>query len=132
MPGSISNASTFYGTNEARGKAILIEQGSSTGGSADILYTVPAGKTFFLVSASLSFESELGVTRGECFLYIDLAGNTLIKLHDKCYATYMEEDSGHAELTWPMPIPFGAGTEIKVMANTANIWANAYIVGWIE
>lgn len=132
MPAGISNASTYFGSNEARGKAILIEQGDSTGGAASIIYTVPSGKTFFLISATLSYHATINGDGDECFLYIDLAGNTIIKLMAHTTAIYKVTDSDHAEISFPLPIPFVAGTEIKVMANTADIAAQAYIVGWIE
>jgi hypothetical protein len=128
MGAGISNASTYLGINQAVGKTIIVDEISVAGGTATI-YTVSAGKTFFLLECTLAYYAT--TNNAGATIYKNLAGNVVLQMISSIDAT-KTVDSGHAELHFAMPIPFAAGDRIVVRSTVAGLTAYGTVLGWEE
>ena len=120
------------GEDAGRYKTIISKQASvDVTATSTTIYTVPAGKVFYLTSASLSFcawgvnaqaNAWIRQNTGEPYILWIALPNTNTSL-----------DSGNNSLSCPTPIKFTAGETIDVQkgATTGEV-ASATIQGWIE
>jgi hypothetical protein len=134
MPGGISNASSAVGTvsllngnTQLAGKTLIPRSDHANGGST-ILYTVPAGKTFYLINATLNIYSTQNAVVGQ---FQTGAASILLCLESDVNAAKLT-DSKCFSVAYPHPIPVYAGDTLSVYSSHANLTATAYIVGWEE
>jgi len=115
--------------NEARGKTLLFRPGIATAGTTT-MRTVTAGKTFYLAMAGLMYSASVGNVKASIKTSVD--STLILQMYSHITATYHTQDSDHAEITFPHPIPIAAGVEIQVYSSNAGITANGWIIGWEE
>ena len=115
--------------NEARGKTILYDVEWAAGGNTT-LRTVTAGKTYYLLMAGLIYEST--IAEEIVTIQIDDYNHLILEMAASITATYNEYDAGHAEISFPHPIPITAGKVIRVTSGHANMGGRGWIIGWEE
>ena len=137
MPAVLSNASVGgVGTGLTFAKqlapfyaTLLYNNDTATNGFSNIRVT-SAGKTYFLVAATLKFHATVDNAQAE--LYVYTTGNTLIAFNSAITATYKTTDAGERTVTFPHPIPVPAGVNIGVLSSNAGLKADASLIGWEE
>ena len=112
-----------------KGKTILYNTGTVAGGNLT-LRTVTAGKTFYLLSAWISYVST--VDNSFAKIYVATTASPLIDLRSSITATYHTSDSNSLIATYPHPIPIAAGVAIILSSQSASTDADGGIVGWEE
>ena len=92
-----------------------------TGGSGTVtLYTVPAGKIFYLFNASMGFEV---TTDFSSFARINANGKSILMLN----TGKLDGDVGNITISLPVPIKLIAGQTITGVGFSANI-ENRYLI----
>ncbi len=96
---------------------LIIERGELTGVGTDTIYTVPAGKTFYLNFAQI---------RGKCdgYIYINTNASIILGL-----SWLTAEALQHAESSFAIPIRLPAGSTIVLYGGYSTI--SGYIVGYL-
>lgn len=95
---------------------------------AQVVYTVPAGKVFFLCEANLLSISN--VTGKIALTIYDAAPALLLTLGGISMIVAQSQGTDHYTY-WP-PIELPAGYSIRVESNIAGLEARSSIFGWIE
>jgi hypothetical protein len=131
MPGGISNASLASGAAPLAGKTIIaVSNLNFTPNTTTTLYTVTAGKTFYLLYAWLQINSTADGQNGT--LDAGAAGNTILRLGAGLTGTYNIRIDKSTTITFPYPIPYAAATTFRVTSTHANLYPAAGIIGWEE
>lgn len=131
MGGGISNASFAQGqVNQLAGKTMIYRTRSTTD-STETVYTVTAGKTFYLCYATLNLNA---TTDGRYVsMYIDSIGNYLLFGYTNVDAAKtLPRDTSRFPLILPNPIPIPSGSSIIIFSSGTGAWINAHIMGWEE
>ena len=137
MPAGISNASNANPTvtvinSPAEGKTIILRSGNRNSTGATDLYTVPAGKTFFVCSMTLS----LSATAAGCWTQF-IAGPILgtnkgiLRIDGAITPTYHTQFSDQHAWTPTVPIPLTAGEVCRLDATITTGTAYASVMGWV-
>lgn len=112
----------------AKGKTSILKSGNATGVATTIIYTVTAGKVFYLVGCA---HTSVGPAAGcASVLQVDTGGDAVFRnlLKLDSVATSAVATS----LTPSIPMPFVAGSVFRVTSNIAGLVADASIIGWEE
>ncbi len=112
-----------------KGKTILFGTGIAIGGHATLL-TVTAGKTFYLLAATLSAYAT--VDDVYAVMYMESTTKRLMEIYSNITPTYKTSFSEHAELTFPHPIPLAATLSVKIYSTNADMYVRGSCVGWEE
>lgn len=122
-----SNQVKWIGTRPAHRGTQVVGSGNAHN-STVILYTVPAGKTFFLCAADICVY--LGVAGSEGHLYVRDDGDVLQYRIFKLYSPNLTSEANSLSFMPPLEIP--AGWDICVLSSAVGIYVNAFIHGWVE
>jgi hypothetical protein len=104
---------------KAVGKTTIVAQNAITNGTVTV-YTVPAGKTFYLVGGNLGVQGS-GSGSGEA-----LVGGVALAVLSIVNSTTSNP------ITLAVPMPFAAGTVFQVLSTSANVAATFSLFGWTE
>jgi len=119
----------------AKGKTIITVGQAAENGST-ILRTVTAGKTFYLVAATLQTYIYVTTSNGTCYVENDVGGNgAFTQFMYSSVGLVGSTDIGRMamqSISPSIPMPFTAGTVIRVTSNAANTVGRATIMGWEE
>jgi hypothetical protein len=118
---------------KAKGKTTIIKSAERAGGAgSSTIYTVTAGKTFYLVAANLCSPA---AGSGKDFLQADTGGDGVFRnlLNDyMLVSALITALVTPSSLSLAVPMPFPAGTVFRVTTDSANTIAEGSIVGWEE
>ena len=136
MPGMISNASSAVGTvslmngaTQLAGKTILFNSAGATN-QESLIRNVSAGKTYYLVSLVLYYTS---TTDGlQCSVYVEGAGQKILRLTSVVEATYRPKDFQKIVLQPPNPIPILDGNSLLLFSQGAGLTAECCCLGFEE
>lgn len=135
MPAAIGNASYASPQSLLAGRIAIVESGINSGSNATVtLYTVTAGKTFYLVAATINYFNRITATIPSWGALKVSTKNML--LLESCAvaggdAVYVNES---VSLAPALPLPFPAGTVFalaKSSGSTQHRTAGT-IFGWEE
>ena len=112
-----------------KGKAMRYGTATATAAHATLL-TVTAGKTFYLLSATLSVYS----TNNDSYaiMYLESSEKRILAINTNITATYKTGFTDHAELAFPHPIPLAAGQRVRIFSAGGATVANGTCIGWEE
>lgn len=136
MAGGITNVSfpqsremILVEDNLLLGKTMLYKRGYVNGAS-NSMYTITAGKTFYIVLATLGYEATHD--GANAYLWIGSATDRLLEAWANITGTYKTSDTNTIPLAFPHPLPVAAGVTIGVTSDHADMRAHASFVGWEE
>ena len=101
---------------------VLIAKGVTTNSTLRILYTVPTGKTFFLISANLVSQRDGSVivqADGDLF-FSGPAGSNSILTHNYEANIGALGDIMQSSINFSVPLKFPSGAEIKLAVASTN------------
>lgn len=111
----------------------IIDQGISRIKSAGAinqeltLYTVPAGKKFYLLSAFIhNYEATASTGLGTLFFDGDAVTNRILTMKGTSTATATMSSSS----SYPLPVLFTAGSTIEIKSDAANLVTTGIITGY--
>lgn len=115
----------------AYGKTTIIRQVARNSAGTSTLYTVTAGKTFYLVAAALNLK---GAGDRAAYMSAGARGTTtsFLTLLVSETATYMVESHDSTNLSPSVPMPFPAGTAFEIWQSEATAEVSGCIMGWEE
>jgi hypothetical protein len=128
----------LQGNNEvlpkAKGKTPIVK-GAVVGNNVATVYTVTAGKIFYLVSATLVGIASAVTSSGYASLDVDTSGDGTFRPLLKA-AMYGVTGSTISycplSLSPAVPLGFAAGTVFRVYSGSLNVEADGCIMGWEE
>lgn len=113
---------------KAKNKTTIFKHNIATSTTANI-YTVTAGKTFYLVSAWLHAKG-IGTIDGNA--YLDTGGADRLLMLGAPYSAATDRITSSASLALTAPMPFAAGTIFRVGSDSAGCYGFAGVIGWEE
>lgn len=103
----------------------ITELKTAVNGTA-IIYTVPKGKVFYLVSLSLTIGNTAAIAAHSTnSIRIDGVGELIVVKNG-----IADEENTSASLSFPIPIKVVAGEKICVNSNKASVFADGTIIGY--
>ncbi len=125
--GKPSGASVSFFEWLADNGTLITARKAVTNGNVAV-YTVPANKVFYLVSASINWRNSAATSGTNCRAYIDSITESTSLFHEFTTAT----DTDHATIsaTYPIPLKLTAGRIIYVQSLNTNQSVNLNIVGY--
>ena len=130
-----SIANTYRVRPMAKGITTITAGNAATNTTTNI-YTVTAGKTFYLTYAMLSqawTAASIALSSGYLLYQAGGAGGDLYLIWGAGSTSALIDRYGQiVPLTPSVPMPFTAGTIFKVQSNAVNLTAVATIMGWEE
>jgi hypothetical protein len=113
-----------------KGKTLIFK--TDTANNATVaLYTVPTGKTFYLLHITCGMHGQTANQIGLIHIGAD-SDNRLLIMKSDITAVYHPLDEKFVNITFPTPIPFPAGTVINAFSDSANLSLYPTIVGYLE
>jgi hypothetical protein len=122
-------------TPKAKGKTTIIKSADAAN-TTTVIYTVTAGKTFYLAYANLVAYLGGSSISPDAYLEVDSAGNGVFRpivhiqgataVATTLYPTFV------MPVTPSIPLPFAAATVFQVRITSASSIAHASIMGWEE
>jgi len=133
MPGQISNASSAVGNvsllnghTQLAGITTIYDAAFAIDTTAP-LYTVTAGKTFYLIHAYIACYSTVDLQEGS--LKTSFPG-TLLWWRSAITGTYKTSDAATIQITPPQPMPFPANTAFTLYSSHADMDVRGAIWGF--
>lgn len=108
----------------------LIQGTVTASGGTTALYTVPAGKVFYLLELLATINATTN-NLGIIHVGADTDDRLLVVASD-IMAVYHTTDRKNVHLIYPKPLVFPAGTVINAFSDNANLSLYASIVGFTE
>ena len=120
---------------KAKGKTTIVS-GAGVVNGVTTLYTVTAGKTFYLVYGSVFSTTLAAAVSGTGYIQVDTAGNgsfrNLALVSPRSLTGAVTMPSSSLSVTPSVPMPFAAATVFRVNSDAANLFVLATIMGWEE
>ena len=120
----------------AKGKTTIRRNAAVTAGGTAVIYSVTAGKTFYLVSAWCSLTLQAANMTGVGGIDCDTGGDGIfgaLALVSAWTATgAVNSGSPTLSITPCIPMPFTAGTLFRVLVSGPNLECDGGIMGWEE
>jgi len=126
---SSQNSLRVLPRSASEGWPMVYHRGSATNTTTTI-YTVPAGKSFYLIAAGLNYYATTGNT--VCYMHITSNSNLLAYAKSHIAGTYSTTDSDTVMFNPPTTIPMAQGATIQVYSGGAGLVATGWIMGWEE
>lgn len=121
------NQVKWVGTRPGHNGVQVLERNTANNGTT-VIYTVPAGKTLYLVNWTLAFFAG-GVT-GDARMCIWDTTPAIWKF--LAFMTVAVNDADNMELSTPFPVEVPAQYTIRVSNFAAGHWTTGLIHGWVE
>lgn len=97
-----------------------------TNNVASVLYSVPAGKTFFLLCSYVNLRATGGATTNAGYIYSEADNSTILNLASNNVASSSLSET----LTYSIPLRFNSGNRFLIQTGNAGLYILAQISGY--